>query len=170
MRRLEREPVDDMKSLLIITLLISFAGCASIPMSSTARNAESELASLRKQLEDVYGNRDVAAFGALHTDSVVYEWRGRPASMAGRAGLENTQREIWATRRELRRSLAVGELRIHSDRAYEFGSYEETWIDPQGSRVTEFGRYVMSYVREFDGTWRVARTFGFAELMAKKAE
>jgi hypothetical protein len=57
-------------------------------------------------------------------------------------------------------------LRVHSDRAYEFGSYEETWIDPKGIRVTEFGRYVTAYTRTGDGAWRISRTLGYSDLTA----
>lgn len=131
-------------------------------------DAEAELTLLRKQLEDIHGSRDAAAFAALHTDGTIFEWRGRPTPITGRTALENAQREIWAGRRELRLTLQVSELRVHRDRAYEYGSFEETWIDPYGSKLTEFGRYVTAYAKEADGQWRIARTFGFTDLTATK--
>ena len=161
-----------MKRLLLLPILLSLWGCASLPSlplprSKTTRSAEADLATLRRQLEDIYGNRDVAAFGALHTDGVVYEWRGRrTADLTGRAALENSQRELWANRRELRLSLQAATLRIQTEDAYESGSYEETWVDPLGSRITEFGRYTMNYVREGDGQWRSSRRSGFSDVTA----
>jgi hypothetical protein len=154
------------KSLLSLVVLIGLAGCASIPVKTSPRDADGELGLLRKQIEDIHGNRDVAAFGALHTETTARDWRGRPA-IVGRSELERSTRDLWAHRRELRLNLHVGEIRIHADRAYEFGSYEETWIDAQGSRVTEFGRYATTYV-QLAGTWKIERALGFSDVTATK--
>jgi ketosteroid isomerase-like protein len=156
-----------MKPVIIIALLLSLAGCATAPWEpAPTQTVESSLAILRKQLEDVHASRDVAGFGALHTDTAVFEWRGQPAPLTGRLAVENSRREAWALRREPHLSLEVSELRIHVDRAYEFGSYEESWIDAKGKQVTEFGRYVTAYARELDGRWRIARRIGFTHLIA----
>jgi ketosteroid isomerase-like protein len=159
-----------MKPLLVVLLLLSLCGCASLPVVGPSvratRTAETELAALRRQIEDIHGSRDIAAFVALHTDSVVFEWRGRTAPLTGRAALETSQREWWANRRELRLSLQVSDLRIQGGRADENGSYEETWIDPQGNRVTEFGHYSTTYAREADGQWRIAQVLGAKDVTA----
>ena len=157
-----------MRPILLLTLLFFLGGCALAPKTAATRSAETELAQVRKQIEDIHGNRDAAAFGALHTDDAVCEWRGRSSAITGRAALVSSQSERWMARREVRLNLQVSELRVHAERAYEYGSYEETWIDPHGRRVTEFGRYVTSYARESDGQWRIARTFGFTDLTATK--
>jgi nuclear transport factor 2 (NTF2) superfamily protein len=159
-----------MKIILVIPLLFTLAGCAGVPRVGNAGGAESDLAHLRRQLVDIHGSRDAAAFGALHTEAVVYEWRGRSGSVVGRAALESSMREIWATRRELRLNLEVSELRVHADRAYEYGAYEETWTNARGSQVTEFGRYVTAYLLERSGQWRIERTFGFSNLIATRAD
>ena len=158
-----------MKTLGLVLLLFVLGGCAGFPVRTATRSAETELAILRKQLEDIHGSRDVAALGALHTDATEFEWRGRSAPVSGRVELENSIREVWAARRELRLNLQVSDLRIHGDRAYEFGTYEETWINPQGNRVTEFGRYVTAYSQEANGPWRISRMFGFSNLTATKS-
>src|SRR5207249_4197432 len=137
--------------------LVGLAGCASMPVGETPHGAEFELTLVRMHLEDVHRSRDVTAFGALHTDGTVYEWRGHGAPVTGRTALESSTRAIWAKRQNLHLSLQVSELQIHAERAYEFGSYEETWIDSQGRQVTEFGRYVAAYSHEADGEWRIAR-------------
>lgn len=161
-----------MKRWLLLTLLVVQAGCAGLPLAPASRmdrSAETELSSLRKQIEDIHGSRDAVAYGALHAEDAVFEWRGRATQVTGRAALEKNRREVWAARREMRLSLQVADLRVHADRAYEFGSYEETWIDTRGSRVTEFGRYVTAYARSGEGPWRIARTFGYSDLTATKA-
>ena len=160
-----------MKRLIISTLLLALAGCATAPNgrhASLPRSPEADLAVLRRQLEDIHGSRDAAALSALHTEGTVFDWRGRSTPVTGRVALEKSRRETWASRRELRLMLEVAELRIHSDSAYEFGSYEQSWIDQQGRNISEFGRYVTAYAREADGQWRIARTFGFADLIATK--
>lgn len=149
-----------------VSILLSLAGCASVPSGTSAPEAGAELATLRRLIEETHGRRDAAALGALHADQAVYEWRGRGTPVTGRTELVRHLGEIWAARRELRLELTVGDLRVHSDRAYEFGSYEETWIDARDVRVTEFGRYVTAYARALDGQWRIERTVGFAHLVA----
>lgn len=152
--------------ILFFPILLTLAGCASLTPGSSTSDAGSELAILRGLIEETHGRRDAAALGALHADQAVYEWRGRGTPVTGRTELVRHLSEIWAARRELRLELTVGDLRVHSDRAYEFGSYEETWIDARDVRVTEFGRYVTAYARALDGQWRVERTVGFAHLVA----
>jgi len=152
--------------LLLVLLLFILGGCATASPGLSSLGPESDLALVRKLVEDTHGRRDAAALGALHADTAVYEWRGRAAPLTGRAELVRHLGDVWADRRELRLSLQVSELRVHGDRAYEFGSYEETWIDLREKRVTEFGRYVTAYAREPDGQWRIARTFGFSNLIA----
>lgn len=152
--------------LLSFAMLLALGGCASVPGGLSADNGGAELATLRRLIEGTHGRRDAAALGALHTEEAVYEWRGRGTPVTGRAALVRHLGEVWATRRELRLELTVSDLRIHAGRAYEFGSYEETWIDPRDVRVTEFGRYVTAYARAADGQWRVERTVGFAHLVA----
>ena len=102
----------DMKTKLtfILTLLLALAGCATAPKVETSRSPESDLALLRRQLEDIHGSRDAAAFGALHTEETVFDWRGRSSPVTGRAALESSRREAWASRRELRLILQVAEL------------------------------------------------------------
>jgi ketosteroid isomerase-like protein len=160
-----------MKLCLLITLLTLQAGCATMPLTQSGgsvQNSDSALASLRKQIEDIHGSRDAVAYSALHTEDAVFEWRGRATQVVGRAALEKNRREVWAARRESRLNLQAADVRVHGERAYEFGSYEETWIDAKGRRVTEFGRYVTAYAR-FGDAWRIARTFGYSDLTATKA-
>ena len=130
--------------------------------------ADAALASVRSELEAVHARRDADSFGALHTESTVFEWHGRATPLVGRADLVASRRKVWAPRQNLHLVLRVSEIRIHADRAYEFGSYEETWTDPQNRNVIELGRYVTSYVLERDGQWRIARTFGFTDSTSTK--
>lgn len=142
--------------------------CATGFPAKAQSKAETALADLRRQIEAVHAARDAHAFGALHTESVVFEWQGRAMPLIGRADLIASRLKVWAPRADLRLALQVSELRVHTDRAYEFGSYEESWTNPDGRRVIERGRLVNTYILEKDGQWRIARTFGFTDSTSTK--
>jgi uncharacterized protein (TIGR02246 family) len=137
-------------------------------VATAQASAEDALANIRRTIEATHASRDAAAFGALHTESVVFEWQGRATPLVGRANLIASRVKVWAPRADLRLALQVSELRVHTNRAYEFGSYEESWTDPDGRRVIERGRIVNTYILEEDGRWRVARTFGFTDSTSTK--
>lgn len=131
-------------STLLAAAMLAAVGCSPSATSRSeptqTHHAESALASLRNQIEAVHAERDAAAFANLHTESTIFEWQGRATPLVGRAALEASRLKVWAPRRELRLRNKVSELRIHADRAYEFGSYEETWVAPDGTHVTELAR------------------------------
>ena len=153
-----------------IALLLS-AGCSPSATRSAdqqrAGTSKSALALLRERLVAVHAQRDPLAYAALHTEAAVFEWPAQ-APVKGRAALETLMRENWVSRHDIRLTLKVSELSVHQDRAYEFGSYEETWLDPKGSQVTELGRYVAAYVLDGDHQWRISRFFGFMDSTSIK--
>ncbi|MBI1722581.1 MAG: DUF4440 domain-containing protein, partial [Gemmatimonadetes bacterium] len=42
------------------------------------------------------------------------------------------------------------------DLAYSIGTYELSWNDPTGKRVTDRGKYATIWRKQADGTWKVA--------------
>jgi uncharacterized protein (TIGR02246 family) len=143
--------------------------CVSARSTAMAQaQAEDALANLRRQIEAAHASRDAEAFGALHTESTVFEWQGRSTPIIGRSNMIESRKKVWAPRADLRLSLKVSELRVFSDRAYEFASYEENWTDAEKGRVIERGRLVTSYTLEKDGRWRIARVFGFTDSTSTK--
>ena len=64
--------------------------------------------------------------------------------------------------------ITVASLNIHGNHAYEFSSFAERWVDPDGSRMTELGRYVTAYVVDQSGRWRIVRIFGFTDSVSKE--
>ena len=156
------------RRIIAVAAVATFYLCAQGLPATAQSNAETALADLRGRIEATHATRDAKAFGALHTEAVVFEWQGRAAPLIGRADLIASRVKVWAPRADLRLTLRVSELRIHTDRAYEFGGYEESWTNPDGGRVLERGRLVTGYVLEKDGRWRVARTFGFTDSTSTK--
>ena len=109
-----------------------------------------------------YRNRDPRAYGALYTDSAVFEW---PAfnTVRGRAGMEAMVRSNWPSLNDMDLRLTVSSRRLSSDHATEFGAFEQSWRDTGGVRMTEFGRYVTVLARDGDRGWLIDRFFGFAD-------
>src|SRR5688572_330029 len=145
-------------SALLLALL---GGCSPGPRQS-ASDAAAGIDSLNARLVQAYRARDPQAYGTLYTDSAIFEW---PAfnTVRGRAGMEAMARSNWATVNDMDLRLTVSSRRIARDHATEFGTFEQSFRDSTGVRMTEFGRYVTVLARGDDGVWRIDRFFGFAD-------
>jgi ketosteroid isomerase-like protein len=146
----------------VIPLFVLGVACSQAPPGSSASEASAGIDSLNARLVQAYRNRDPQAYGALYTDSAVFEW---PAfnTVRGRAGLEAMARSNWASLNDMDLQLTVSSRRVASDHATEFGAFQQSWRDPKGVRMTEFGRYVVVLARQGDASWRIDRFFGFAD-------
>ncbi|MEO5815536.1 MAG: nuclear transport factor 2 family protein [Gemmatimonadaceae bacterium] len=150
--------------LLCCTLL------ACSPPAVTAGDAKAGIDSLNARLVQSYRNHDPKAYGALYTDSAVFEW---PAftTVRGAKALEAMAQANWASLKDMNLELAVANRRIASDHATEFGAFTQSFNDSSGARMAEYGRYVALLVRQEDGNWRMDRFFGFSDStrsLAKK--
>ncbi|HJR64955.1 MAG TPA: DUF4440 domain-containing protein [Gemmatimonadaceae bacterium] len=144
-----------------ILLFVQGTGC-----SHMARESDGEiiagLDSLNVRLVESYRTRDPRAYGALYTDSAVFEW---PAfnTVRGRAGMEAMARTNWPSLDDMSLEVTVASRRVAQNHATEVGAFRQSWRDSAGVRMTEFGRYVTVLARDGDGTWRIDRFFGFAD-------
>ena len=138
--------------------------CASAASERDANTAAANagIDSLNTRLVESYRHRDPAAYGALYTDSAVFEW---PAfnTVRGPAALSAMARDNWAGERDVELRLRVAARRFARDHATEFGAFEQSWTDSAGVRRTEFGRYASVVVPQRDGTWRLDRFLGFED-------
>jgi ketosteroid isomerase-like protein len=137
------------------------AACSQGPPRSDSESGAG-IDSLNARLAQAYRDRDPRAYGALYTDSAVFEW---PAfnTVRGRAGLEAMARSNWASLADMDLELTVSSRRLASNHATEFGAFQQSWRDSGGVRMTEFGRYVTLLARHGDSSWRIDRFFGFAD-------
>ena len=144
-----------------IPLFVLGVACSQEPRSS-AGEASAGIDSLNVRLIEAYRDRDPQAYGALYTDSAVFEW---PAfnTVRGRAGMEAMARSNWASLDDMDLRLTVAARRLAPNHATEFGAFQQSWRDPKGVRMTEFGRYAAVLARQADGNWRIDRFFGFAD-------
>ena len=148
-------------SMIAAWLVIAVHACANT-RQPFARDASAGIDSLNARLIDAYRHRDPAAYGALYTDSAVFEW---PAfnTVRGPAALAAMARENWAGERNVELKLDVAHRRLAEDHATEFGAFQQSWTDSAGVRRTEYGRYVSLLVRRQTGGWRMDRFFGFED-------
>jgi ketosteroid isomerase-like protein len=146
----------------MIPLFLLGVGCSQAPQQSSVDEASAGIDSLNIRIVQAYRDRNPQAYGALYTDTAVFEW---PAfnSVRGRAGLEAMARDNWPALKDMDLQLTVTDRRVASDHATEFGAFQQSWSDPKGVRMTEFGRYVTVLARQPDGSWRIDRFFGFAD-------
>ncbi len=145
----------------MISLLILGAACSQAPARSIGES-ESGIDSMNARLVQAYRSRDPQLYATLFTDSAVFEW---PAfnTVRGRAGLEAMARSNWESLNNQELQLVVSARRVASNHATEFGAFQQSWSDPKGLRMTEFGRYVVFLVRQGDNTWLMDRFFGFSD-------
>src|ERR687896_378157 len=129
-----------------IPLFVLGVACSQEPRSS-AGEASAGIDSLNVRLIEAYRDRDPQAYGALYTDSAVFEW---PAfnTVRGRAGMEAMARSNWASLDDMDLQLTVAARRFAPDHATEFGAFQQSWRDARGVRMTEYGRYVAVLARQ----------------------
>jgi ketosteroid isomerase-like protein len=146
----------------MIPLVVLGVACSQPPERPSPTEANAGIDSLNLRLVQAYRTRDPKAYGALYTDSAVFEW---PAfnTVRGRAGLEAMARSNWASLGDMDLQLTVASRRVASNHATEFGAFQQSYRDPKGQRTTEFGRYVTVLARQPDRSWRIDRFFGFAD-------
>ena len=157
-----------MSALRVAASALLVLGIACSPgRTETATEAHAAIDSLNARLVQAYRTRDPQAYGALYTDSAIFEW---PAfnTVRGRAGMEAMARTNWATLADMDLRLTVATRRVASDHATEFGAFEQSFRDSSGVRMTEFGRYVTVLARGPDGMWRIDRFFGFADSTSRR--
>lgn len=150
-----------MRRLTLAALSLAALACAGASPRSN-EDANAGIDSLNAGVVRAYRARDPRAYGALYTDSAVFEW---PAfnTVRGRAALAEMARANWAGERDVDLRLDVAARHIAGDHATEFGAFRQTWTDSAGARMTEYGRYVTLVARGSDGRWRMDRFFGFED-------
>jgi ketosteroid isomerase-like protein len=151
---------------LTILALCGIGVACSTPAAPSASAANAGIDSLNARLVNAYRTHDPQAYGALYTDTAVFEW---PAfnTVRGPAQLAAMAKSNWASLRDMDLRLTVSTRRVASDHATEFGAFEQSYRDSTGVRSTEYGRYATLLVRQRDGTWRMDRFFGFEDSTRK---
>ena len=142
----------------VVTCCLAGLGCSSGPARSDAAGIDS----LNAHITQAYRTHDPKAYGALFTDSAVFEW---PAfnTVRGAPALAKMAEDNWAALRDMDLRLDVSARRFAPGHVTEFGAFEQTYTEASGKRSTEYGRYVAVLVRQKDGRWLMDRFFGFED-------
>ena len=148
--------------VVVFALILLGTACSQAPRTFSASVANAGIDSLNTRISQAYRDRDPSAYGALYTDSAVFEW---PAfnTVLGRAGMEAMARSNWASLSGMDLRLTVSTRRVEPDHATEIGAFEQSFRDSSGARMTEFGRYVALLARDDSAGWRIDRFFGFSD-------
>ncbi len=141
----------------ILPLIVLGLACAETPEHRSPNDAAG-IDSLNARLVQAYRSRNPQEYGALFTDSAVFEW---PAfnTVHGRAALAEMVRTNWASLIDQDLQLIVSSRRVAPNHATEFAAFQQSYADPKGARMTEFGRYVVFLARQVDGSWLIDRLF-----------
>ncbi len=147
------------------SVLLVAAACFQAPQrpsDSDESAANAGIDSLNARITQAYRSKDPQAYGTLFTDTAVFEW---PAfnTVRGRAGMEAMARTNWASLNDMDLELTVASRRMAADHATEFGAFRQSFRDPKGVSMAEYGRYVHLLVRQADNGWRIDRFFGFSD-------
>jgi len=149
-------------TIAVVTLTVLGLACAQSVERPVPNEVVAGIDSLNARLVQAYRSRNAPEYGALFTDSAVFEW---PAfnTVQGRPALEAMVSGNWASLSDQDLQLIVSSRRVAPNHATEFGAFQQSYSDPKGARMTEFGRYVVYLARQEDGTWLIDRFFGFAD-------
>ena len=147
---------------LPVVLGFALTSCATQTADRSVGADSASLDSVNAALIRATRARDPEAYARLHTDSVIFEW---PAlkTVRGRAALASLMKGNWSTRNDLDLEITVTARHIGRTHATEFAAYREHWQDSHGTRISEFGRYVITLLPAVGGGWSIDHFFGFAD-------
>ena len=148
--------------------LIVLSACSVTPRADAPREsdagANAAIDSLNARIVQTYRDSDAKTYATLYTDSGAFEWPNFN-TVRGRAGLEAMVSGNWASLDSMDLKLIVASRHVGADDATEFGAFEQSWRDPKGGRMTEYGRYVTYLTRQPDNSWLIDRFFGFEDSL-----
>lgn len=148
-----------MRRTILAALCLTGLACFS---ELSNADAAAGIDGLNARITQAYRNHDPRAYGAVYTDSAVFEW---PAfnTVRGARGLEKMAEDNWASLKDMDLRLIVATRRFAPRQATEFGAFEQSYTDASGKRSTEYGRYVAVVVQQEDGRWLLDRFLGFED-------
>jgi ketosteroid isomerase-like protein len=157
------------KSIVAAMMFVVGVACSKAPQNSSTSEVEAGagIDSLNTRVIQAYRDRDPRQYAALYTDTAVFEW---PAfdTVRGRAGIEAMVRGGWASIDSMDLKLDVAARRFAPNHATEFGAFQQSFRDPKGAHMIEFGRYVIVFARQPDNSWLIDRFFGFSDSTATR--
>ena len=157
------------RSACIALAIAALAACAPKAEEQAAASVAVDSAAVTTAATD-YWQRwsaaatagDLAAMGALLTDSVRIDSKGAPP-MIGKAGWAATFEPMMKTSK-IDSEVITPEITtvISNELAYQTGDFVETTATA-GKSQTEYGRYAAAIRKDADGQWRLTYIMAFAD-------
>lgn len=122
-----------------------------------SRDVERALAGIRRAYVDAFNAGDAAGVAALHTEGTISMPAGTPPVVGRDALRELLDASLGAAPPGFRFEFRPEEVRVADGWAVERG------VTPPAGDVIPGGKYVMLYVLESDGRWRIAWTITNAD-------
>jgi uncharacterized protein (TIGR02246 family) len=157
-----------MRKLVVSVLLASsagLAGCAAAPPPPPApaapvADAPADIAAIndaRKAFMAAYEAGDAEAIGKLYTADAVSEPNNQP-SLKGRDAIVASLKQMFE-KVSVKPTLTPDETRTLGNVGLDRGHYTYTVTpkDGGGTPTSGEGRYLVVFVKDADGTWRVSR-------------
>jgi ketosteroid isomerase-like protein len=138
----------------LIVVLFTFVSLHVARAADTMDPAAKALAKLDDEWSAAAGTRDAAKVASFYADDAIAYPPNAPAAV-GRAAAQR----VWATYFE-EPSFKTSWKTTHAgvaksgDMGFTSGTYEATWTGPDGKPVTETGKYLCTWQKQPDGSWK----------------
>jgi ketosteroid isomerase-like protein len=154
-----------------LVLAAAIAACAPRPAEQAAAPMAVDTATVVSAAGDYWPRwiaavtaGDMAAMGALLTDSVRIDSKGLPP-LVGKAAWATAWEPMTKTTKVNAETITPEQTTaISNELAYQTGDYVET-TTTAGKSQTEFGRYAAAIRKDSDGQWRLAYVMAFADSL-----
>ncbi len=139
-------------STVAAAAILACTSRATRPAPPAAADDRAAIAAASRAFSAAYVRNDTAALGQLYADSAVVLPPGR--EVRGRAAIQRLF--AWGPRhRQLEHAMTSAELRLHGDMAIDLGTWTSTAQRGDNPPATASERYLVVWVRESDGRWRI---------------
>jgi ketosteroid isomerase-like protein len=141
------------RAFLAVALLVATATAPrGLHAQSSYASDSAAIVAAARAFSAAYVRNDTMALGELYADSAVAFPPGR--QVAGRAAIRHLF--AWPSGyRQLEHTLTVQHLQIEGDLAVDAGTWASTGQRGEDPATTATGQYLVAWVREADGQWRL---------------
>jgi uncharacterized protein (TIGR02246 family) len=144
---------------VVFVCSIALSGCAATPPPPPANDAPADIAAIgaaRSAFMAAYNAGDAEAIGKLYTADAVSEPNHQP-TLSGRDEIVKSLASMFG-QVTLKVELKSEETKTTANSGFDRGHYTAS-VTPKagGPTTTSEGRYLVLFVKETDGTWRVSR-------------
>jgi len=138
---------------LLLAIAASFAETGGVTLYANSLTCRSEVGIVRKELSSAFVTRNAQRLAAFYAEDALLrppgrQIQGREAIVAYFIGRTD--------RRRLSHRLESESLEIDGVKAVDRGVWEASWQDPGQPVTSAHGRYLIVWMRNSAGIWRIA--------------